>query len=199
MWAVVGLGNPGNDYARTRHNAGFLFVRRVARAWGIPLDRRQCRSRLGEARHGRTPVVLALPQTFMNRSGLAVRALLQSRRIPTRQLVVVSDDLDLPLGSIRVRAEGGAGTHLGMKSVIQEIETTGFPRIRLGIGPKPEARDAADFVLDEFAPEEWAPLEDAMERAREALDLVLQGRVAEAMNRVNALLAPSQRRGSFKP
>ncbi|OGD24561.1 MAG: aminoacyl-tRNA hydrolase [Candidatus Aminicenantes bacterium RBG_13_63_10] len=199
MWAVVGLGNPGSDYARTRHNAGFLFVRRLAREWGVRLDRRRCRSRLGDARRGRTTVVLALPQTFMNLSGLAVRALLDSRRIPPERLVVVSDDLDLPLGRIRLRAEGGAGTHLGMKSVIREIGTTGFPRLRLGIGPKPEAADAADFVLDEFAADEWEALEQGFDRAREALDLVLEGRVAEAMNRVNTLLAPSPRRRSYKP
>jgi len=199
LWAVVGLGNPGSDYARTRHNAGFLFVRRLARAWGVPLDRRQCRSRLGVARRGRTTAVLALPQTYMNLSGLAVRALLDSRRIPPERLVVVSDDLDLPLGRIRLRPEGGAGTHQGMKSVVREIGTTGFARLRLGIGPKPAAMDAADFVLAEFETEEWAPLEESLDRAREALELVLAGRAAEAMNRANALLAPSPRRGSYNP
>jgi len=196
LWAVVGLGNPGNEYARTRHNAGFLFVRRLAREWGARLDRRRNRSRQGDARRGRTTVVLALPQTYMNRSGLAVRALLAARRIPPERLVVVSDDLDLPLGRIRLRPEGGAGTHLGMKSVVQEIGTTAFPRIRLGIGPKPEGADAADFVLSEFAPDEWEPLEQSFDRAREALGLVLEGRLAEAMNKANALLAPSPRRGS---
>ena len=196
MGAVVGLGNPGNDYARTRHNAGFLFVRRLAREWGVPLDRRRNRSRQGDVRRGRTTVVLALPQTYMNRSGLAVRALLAARRIPPERLVVVSDDLDLPLGRIRLRPEGGPGTHLGMKSIVLEIGTTAFPRIRLGIGPKPEGADAADFVLSEFAPDEWKPLEQSFDRAREALELVLEGRLAEAMNNANALLAPSPRRRS---
>jgi PTH1 family peptidyl-tRNA hydrolase len=135
----------------------------------------------------------------MNRSGLAVRALLAARRIPPERLVVVCDDLDLPLGRVRIRAEGGAGTHLGMKSVVQEIGTTAFPRIRLGIGPKPEAADAADFVLEEFAPDEWPPLEESQARALEALELVLEGRMAEAMNRANSLLAPPAKRGSYHP
>ncbi len=199
MWAVVGLGNPGNDYAHTRHNAGFLFVKRLARNWGLRLDRRQCRSRLGEGRHGKTNVILALPQTYMNLSGAAVRALLQTKRIPPERLIVVSDDLDLPLGRIRLRPGGGPGTHLGMKSVVREIGTQGFPRIRIGIGPKPASRDAADYVLEEFAGDEWPELENSLARAEEALDLVLAGRLTEAMNRANALLAPSPRRGSFNP
>jgi peptidyl-tRNA hydrolase, PTH1 family len=185
LWAVVGLGNPGNEYAHTRHNAGFLFVRKLAKAWNVRLDRRRFRSRIAELERDEGTVMLVLPQTYMNDSGRAVGALLRSKRIPPERMVVVYDDLDLPLGRLRVRKEGSPGTHRGLRSIVQEIETNAFPRIRLGIGPLPERADAADYVLSEFEPQEREIFEQSLDRARQALELVLAGEIAKAMNRYN--------------
>jgi PTH1 family peptidyl-tRNA hydrolase len=130
-------------------------------------------------------VILALPQTYMNNSGQAVAALLRAKRIPSEQLVVVTDDLDLPLGRLRVRKEGSPGTHLGMRSVVQEIGSSAFPRIRLGIGPLPEDADAAEYVLSEFSRQDKEVFESCLDRARLALELVLAGDIVQAMNRYN--------------
>jgi PTH1 family peptidyl-tRNA hydrolase len=185
LWAVVGLGNPGSTFALTRHNAGFLFVRKLAKAWNVRLDRRRFRSKLAEVKRNRETVMLILPQTYMNDSGRAVAALLRFKRIPPDRLVVVTDDLDLPLGRLRVRKEGSPGTHRGMQSVVQEVGSSAFPRIRLGIGPLPESADAADYVLSEFDPQEREVFEQSLDRARQALDLVLAGEIVKAMNRYN--------------
>jgi PTH1 family peptidyl-tRNA hydrolase len=185
LWAVVGLGNPGSEYARTRHNAGFLFIRKLAKSWKVRLDRRRFRSKIAEVKRDEGTVMLVLPQTYMNDSGRAVAALLRSKRIPPERLVVVTDDLDLPLGRLRVRKDGSPGTHRGMRSIVQEIGSSAFPRIRLGIGPLPEAADAADYVLSEFDPQEREVFEQSLDRACQALELVLAGEIAKAMNRYN--------------
>ena len=139
MWAVVGLGNPGRCYAGTRHNAGFLFVRRLAKDWGVRLNKNRFLAKTAELR-GPGPVPwLILPQTFMNRSGASVRPLRRESRVDPERLIVVFDDLDIPLGEIRVRGEGGPGTHKGMRSVVDEAETGQFPRIRLEF-PRAPAR-----------------------------------------------------------
>jgi len=185
LWAVVGLGNPGSEYARTRHNAGFLLVRKLAKAWEVRLDQRRFRSRMAVVKREGGTVILALPQTYMNHSGQAVAALLRAKRIPSQQLVVVTDDLDLPLGRLRVRKEGSPGTHLGMRSIVQEIGSSAFPRIRLGIGPLPEDADAAKYVLSEFSRQDKDVFESCLDRARQALELVLAGDIVQAMNRYN--------------
>lgn len=185
MWLVVGLGNPGSDYSRTRHNAGFLVVQALARQWGLPLKTRAHRSRLGETRRGRTPVILALPQTYMNLSGQAVGSLLAGYRIRPENLIVVYDDLDLDLGQIRVRPNGSPGSHKGMKSIVEAIGTQDFPRVRVGIGPKPEDRDAADYVLEEFRPEEREKLQPALAQACQAVEMIIGGDLSRAMNLFN--------------
>jgi PTH1 family peptidyl-tRNA hydrolase len=185
VWAVVGLGNPGLRYAATRHNAGFLFVKRLARAWDVRLKKRRFLSKTAEAARNGERVVLVLPQTFMNESGRAVKALLEGLGLPVERCLVVFDDADLPLGEVRIRREGGPGTHRGMASVVAETGTTGFPRIRLGIGPVAEGADIADFVLQPFEEGEKARFGESLVRAQAALDLVLGGRVDQAMNAYN--------------
>ncbi len=185
MWAVVGLGNPGQEYAGTRHNAGFAFVQGVARDWNVRLKKRKFRARMAEVSRGRETILLAQPQTFMNESGRSVRLLLQGTGLSAERLVVVYDDLDIRLGEIRVRKEGRPGTHKGMKSIVDEIGTTRFPRIRVGIGPLPEGEDAAEFVLAPFAGDERPAFEASLERARQALDFVLAGRLDKAMTAFN--------------
>jgi PTH1 family peptidyl-tRNA hydrolase len=185
LWLVVGLGNPGDEYAATRHNAGFMLVGRAARAWGIELRGRLFKSRTGLARRGAEEVLLVEPKTFMNRSGTAVRAALEGKGAGPDRLIVVYDDLDIPLGEIRVRPSGRPGTHKGMISIAGELGTDGFARIRIGIGPLPAGRDAADFVLEPFRRAERADLERGLEQAAEALDLVLDGAIDRAMTRFN--------------
>lgn len=185
MWLVAGLGNPGDEYASTRHNAGFMLVERMARAWGVELRGRLFKSRTALARRGGEEVLLVLPKTFMNRSGTAVRAALAGKEVPPERLVVVYDDLDIPLGEIRVRKSGRPGTHKGMISIAGEIRTDAFPRIRIGIGPCPAGRDAADFVLEPFKRDERADLEQGLEQAAEALEMVLDGGIERAMTRFN--------------
>jgi len=191
LWLVVGLGNPGEEYAATRHNAGFLLVQRVARSRGVELRGRAFHSRTGVWRGGAEDVLLALPQTYMNRSGVAVREVLAGREIPVERLVVIYDDLDIPLGEIRVRKKGSPGTHKGMISIANEIRTREFPRVRIGIGPLPGGRDAADYVLTPFGRSERAVLERSLEEAEDALDLILAGDADGAMARFNRRHAAS--------
>ena len=185
MWAVVGLGNPGKAYVQTRHNAGFLFVRRVAKERDVRLKKRAFSSKVATIRWHKEKVLLALPQTYMNGSGLAVKRILRSGGVLPGRLVVVYDDLDIPLGDIRVRKKGSAGTHLGMGSVVRETETTLFPRIRIGIGPLVEDCEAMDFVLSRFDREELPLLEQGFSKAEQALDSILRGDIEKAMNEFN--------------
>ena len=189
MWLVAGLGNPGDEYAPTRHNAGFMLVQRLARAWGVTLRGRAFKAKTAVARQGEDGILLALPQTFMNRSGLAVREIMAGRGIPPERLLVIYDDLDIPLGEIRVRKQGSPGTHKGMISVVNEIKTNVFPRIRVGIGPLPAGRDAADYVLEPFRKRETPLLEDSLDAAEEALGLILAGEIERAMTRFNRRVA----------
>ena len=185
MWLVVGLGNPGSEYAGTRHNAGFMVVQRLGQRWNLKFERRACSSRLTETRRGRTKIILALPQTFMNQSGLAVQSLLSTYKIKPENLLVIYDDLDLPLGEIRIRPQCSPGSHKGMKSIVEILGTTLFPRVRLGIGPRPEAVEAADYVLSQFSVEEKPKIKEAVEKACQAVEMIVAGHLAEAMNTFN--------------
>ncbi|NTU50899.1 MAG: aminoacyl-tRNA hydrolase [Candidatus Aminicenantes bacterium] len=189
MWLVVGLGNPGDEYAGTRHNAGFMLVERLAGAWGIELRGRLFKARTALARRGAEEVLLVEPKTFMNRSGTAVRAAMAGKGVLAERLVVVYDDLDIPLGEIRVRKKGRPGTHKGMISIAGEIRTDEFARIRIGIGPCPAGRDAAEYVLEPFRRDERPLLEQSLEDAAEALEIVLDGRIDRAMTRFNRRVA----------
>jgi PTH1 family peptidyl-tRNA hydrolase len=185
LWLVVGLGNPGDEYEATRHNAGVMLVERVARDWGVEPRGRLFKSRTALARRGGEDVLLVLPKTFMNRSGTAVKAALAGKEAGPDRLVVAYDDLDIPLGEIRVRKSGRPGTHKGMISVAGEVGTDEFARIRIGIGPLPPGRDSADFVLEPFRRDERADLERGLEQAAEALEMVLDGGIERAMTRFN--------------
>ena len=195
MWLVVGLGNPGDEYAATRHNAGFMVVDRLARAWGVELRGRLFKSRTGLARRAGGDVLLVEPKTFMNLSGTAVRAALEGKGLGPDRLVVAYDDLDIPLGEIRVRTSGRPGTHKGMISVAGELRTDAFARVRVGIGPLPAGRDAADYVLEPFRKAERPDLERGLEQAAEALEMVLDGDIEKAMTRFNRKVAGDRPEG----
>lgn len=185
MWAVVGLGNPGEEYAATRHNAGFLAVRRLAAARGVELRGRLYKARTAVVRGADEDVLLALPQTFMNRSGASVREIVARNAVPLERLVVVYDDLDIQTGEIRVRKRGSPGTHKGMLSIVEAVGSREFPRVRIGIGPLPAGADASDYVLAPFDRDERPLLERSLDEAGEALDMILAGGLDRAMARFN--------------
>lgn len=185
MWAVVGLGNPGSQYAETRHNVGFLFIKRIAKTWKVKLRRKIYLSKAEYADIDGKEILLALPQTYMNNSGAAVQAILTSGKVKLENLIVVYDDLDIPLGDIRVRKEGSAGSHKGMISIIDHIKTIQFPRIRVGIGPLKDDMDAAEYVLSSFDENEKDELEISLPKAQDALNLILDGQIKQAMNKYN--------------
>lgn len=184
---IVGLGNPGSLYARHRHSIGFRCLNHFARLHNIAFSKVGGHSRLGEGKVGGIPVVLAKPRTFVNESGKAVGALLLRFRLSSADLIVVYDDLDLSLGSIRLRPRGSAGGHKGMQSIIRHIGTPDFARLRLGIGrPQEEGEDAIiSYVLSNFAAAEEPLVATMVERAAEALACALTEGLDIAMSRFN--------------
>ena len=183
MRVVVGLGNPGEEYARSRHNAGFIVLDAFAGRHQIRFNQKRANSLVARSRLDGTELVLAKPRTYMNLSGRAVQGLLMIHLVKPRNLLVVYDDFDLPLGTLRMRERGGPGTHNGMRSIIQYLGTDDFARLRVGIGGPPGA--ARDHVLGDFSEAEWALFEQARDRAVEAIELFILEGAAAAMNRFN--------------
>lgn len=186
MWVIVGLGNPGESYARTRHNIGFQCLEHLARQHGLDFRTQRAKARLAEGQIAGQRVVLALPMTYMNLSGQAVSGLRTWYKIdPAQELLVIYDDLDLPFGKLRLRQRGSAGTHNGMKSIVAQLGSQDFPRLRVGIDRPPPRWDAADYVLGRFAADEQAALPEVYERVAEAVELTLRDGFITAMNRYN--------------
>lgn len=182
---IVGLGNPGEEYAGTRHNVGFWVVSLLARQHQIPLKSHRYHSRFGTGTLAGVPVLLAQPMTYMNRSGEAVRALLKAYPLPPERMLVVYDDVALPLGTLRLRSSGSAGGHNGMQSIIQAIQTEQFPRLRVGIGPVPNDADMADFVLSPFEPHEKPLMHALLAIATEVCIAWLTEPIEKVMARYN--------------
>ena len=185
-YLIIGLGNPGREYAQTRHNAGFLLVDALAARLGVRFRRLQFKALTTDARYGDAKIILAKPQTYMNLSGQAVGPLLRFYKIPPERLLVAYDDLDLPLGTVRLRPKGGHGGHKGMRSIIERLGTQEFPRLRLGIGRPPGRMDAADYVLQPFAPAELEAMSITFDRGVEGIFRWLDEGLEAAMNFVNA-------------
>ena len=184
---IVGLGNPGSEYEWTRHNLGFMLVDAVARQAGAQVKRRDCCALVGGAELEGVRVDLVKPQTYMNLSGEAVACLLAKNDAPhsAQSLIVISDDLALPFGTIRLRPRGSAGGHNGLKSIIASVKTDEFIRIRLGIQPAHPVSDTARYVLDEFPRSERAEVEKILERGADALRAVLRDGIDKAMAQYN--------------
>lgn len=190
---IVGLGNPGARYHRTRHNVGFEVIDALAKRWGATVERLKWNALVGETRHQGEKIVLMKPQTYMNASGKAVREAVAFYRVAPEDLIVVLDDVDIRLGTIRIREKGSAGTHNGLRSVVNEVQFTDFPRIRLSIGRRPAPMDIADFVLSHFTSEEWTTIEEERDAAVLAIETMLTDPAA-AMNQWNGWVAPSMQK-----
>ena len=182
---VVGLGNPGERYAETPHNLGFMVVDRLAERNGIEVKRRECQALIGAGRFGPHEVMLAKPQTFMNLSGVAVKSLMEKFSFTARELIVVYDDLDLPWTSLRIRAKGSSGGHKGMESIIRSIGATEFVRVRLGIHPGHPVSDGAKFVLAPFRRAQKEELDELLDYASEAVESIVAEGVEKAMTKFN--------------
>ena len=183
---IVGLGNPGKEYAATRHNLGFMLIDKLAGDEGMTIKRRECQSLVGQGEIEGTVTKLAKPQTFMNLSGHAVSCLLDKGELdPAKDLVVISDDLALPLGKIRIRERGSAGGHNGLRSIIAEVGTDEFIRLRIGIQPDHPISDAKRFVLDQFSGTERPVVEETIARSVEALRTIIRDGALKAMMEFN--------------
>lgn len=188
---IVGLGNPGRKYRWNRHNIGFRCLDRLADRLGVSFTRLQSGAFVTDSRHHGQRVYLAKPQTYMNGSGQPVRSLVDYYRIPLERLLVVYDDLDLPLGALRMRPEGGSGGHNGMRSILQHLGDPGFPRLRIGVDRPPGRMDPADYLLQDFSSQEEEHIEPAMERAVEATLTYLEEGIEQAMTRYNRTEEPA--------
>ena len=186
MKLIVGLGNPGIEYQFTPHNLGFLTIDRIAGERGIEVRNRQCRALTARAEIAGQPVVLAKPETYMNLSGLSVRELVEEHQVDvTRDLIVIYDELDLPLGTIRIRQRGSSAGHNGMESILGALGTDEFLRIRLGIAPERKVADGVKYVLTPFRKALEKVIDEILETAAQAVEVILKDGPSAAMNRFN--------------
>lgn len=185
-WLIVGLGNPGKDYERTRHNVGFRAIDLLAQRLGCKIDRLKFQGLYCQTTYGGKKLFLLKPQTYMNLSGRSVLQLSAYFNIPPQRIIVIFDDISLPPGRLRIRADGSAGGHNGIKSVIAEVGSQDFPRVKVGVGAKPHPeQDLADWVLSGFSAGEEKDLSSALERAADAALCIIDKGVPETANRFN--------------
>lgn len=186
LFVVVGLGNPGKKYENTRHNVGFDAVDQLSRKHNIAIKKIKHKAFIGDGTIADCRVLLVKPQTFMNLSGESVREIIEWYKVPIKNIIIIYDDIDLPVGKIRIRPKGSSGTHNGMKSVIYQIQSDEFPRIRIGVDRPPQGWDLANFVLSKFSSEERKIVEESIESAVGAVETILKASVDNAMNRFNS-------------
>ena len=186
MKLIVGLGNPGKEYERTRHNAGFDVMDEIARMASASITQKKFKALVDKVNIGGQSVLLMKPQTYMNNSGEAVRAAMDFYHLQPQDLLVIYDDMDLAVGRLRLRQKGSAGGHNGLKNIIQHLGTDQFPRIRVGVGEKPHPDyDLADWVLGKFQGEDKKVMDEAVKRAADAVECILKEGADRAMNRFN--------------
>jgi PTH1 family peptidyl-tRNA hydrolase len=184
---LIGLGNPGTEYRNNRHNAGFMLMDKLAAELGLSFSRRQMNALTTDGLYENRKVILAKPQTFVNLSGRPVASLSRFYKIPFSNLLVVFDDLDIPLGSIRLLPKGGTAGHRGMVSIIESLGTQEFPRLRIGIGRPPGKMDPADFVLQDFKPSEIPFFEASIQQGVSCTLIMLREGIQSAMTSCNSL------------
>lgn len=184
MYVIAGLGNPGKQYEKTRHNMGFLVIDNLAEKCGINVNKLKHRALTGTGRIGGEKVLLVKPQTYMNLSGESLREIVNYYDVDVHNLIVIYDDLDLEIGSLRIRKKGSAGSHNGMKSVIYQLVSDDFPRIRIGIGSA-DSRDWKDFVTGRISSEEENELRKTVDKAADAVISIIEEGIDKAMNKFN--------------
>lgn len=186
MYIIAGLGNPGKEYENTRHNIGFDVIDRLSEEENIAVMESKHKALIGKGYVAGQKVILAKPQTFMNLSGESIREIVDYYKVDdTAELIVISDDISLDVGQIRIRKKGSAGGHNGIKDIIAHLGTQEFQRIRVGVGEKPKDYDLAAYVLGHFAAEDRKKVEEAIAQAADAVELMVQDRADEAMNLYN--------------
>jgi PTH1 family peptidyl-tRNA hydrolase len=198
IFLIAGLGNPGREYSGTRHNIGFRIADHLVKTLAVRFSRQQNHAFVAAGNHAGKKVILAKPQTFMNLSGASVAGLVRFYKVPLSRLLVLCDDIDLPFGTLRIRASGGSAGQRGMQSILDALATREVPRLRFGIGRPPGRMDAADYVLREFDPAEEDALPILVEKAAQAALTFVELSLEEAMSRYNgtpagAASAPSAR------
>ena len=198
-YLIVGLGNPGREYAKTRHNIGFRCLDAIAAAHGLAFAKRQSKAVVADGLIVAHRVLLVKPQTYMNLSGEAVRGLLDFYKIPLENLLAVSDDLDLPVGTLRIREKGGAGGQKGLKSLIEHLGTRDFARMRIGIGRPPGRMDPRDYVLQDFDSGDTILVIETLDRAVRAAETWLRDGLAIAMTRHNGTADEAARNATALP
>lgn len=186
QWLIVGLGNPGEKYARTRHNLGFLALDLLAERQKLKINRIKYKALVAETEFGGARCLLMKPQTYMNLSGEAVREAAQFYKIPSDHVLVIYDDVSLPVGKLRVRPSGSAGGHNGIKNIIAHLGTDVFPRVKVGVGaPSHPDYDMVDWVIGSFSAQEKKIVDEALDRALDAAECIISRGVTEAQNRFN--------------
>lgn len=185
MKIIVGLGNPGSEYEKTRHNTGFMVIDKIAAKYNIEIKKEKSKALIGIGEINGEKVMLVKPQTFMNLSGEAVRGIMDFYKESEDNLLIAFDDIDLELGNIRIKERGSAGTHNGMKSVVQNVGTTNFKRVKVGIGKPKGSMDLVNYVLGRFSDDELKILTESIEKAVEAIEIIVSGNVSKAMNLYN--------------
>lgn len=191
MYVIAGLGNPGREYENTRHNIGFRFIDDIAKKYQITMLERKHKAIVGRGYIDGQKVILVKPLTYMNLSGESIREVTDYYKVDvTTQLVVVSDDINLDVGQLRIRKKGSAGGHNGLKNIILHLGREDFTRIRMGVSDKPQGYDLKDYVLGHFTNREQKTLEETFEKAEQAVRMIMQGDVDGAMNRYNTKKKP---------
>lgn len=185
MYAVIGLGNPGRKYDDTRHNIGFAVIDELCARHSVKLNKIKFKSVYDEVFLDREKILLVKPQTYMNNSGQTVRELKDFYKLDSENIIVIYDDIDIEFADIRLKAKGSAGTHNGMKSIIQHIQSDAFPRVKIGIGKKSAEMDLADFVLSRFSKSESIDIEIAVKYAADAVEDIIANGIEHAMNEYN--------------
>jgi len=185
LYIIVGLGNPGKRYENTRHNVGFDTIDYLSAKYGIKVSKLKHKALIGDGSIQGTRVLLVKPQTFMNLSGESVRDIVEWYRAPLQNVIIIYDDTDLPPGRVRIRPKGSSGTHNGMKSVIYQLQSDEFPRIRIGIGKRPENWDLADYVLSKINVEERKLIDESILKAAQAVVEITKSGIEAAMNVYN--------------
>lgn len=185
LFVVIGLGNPGKDYSKTRHNVGFDTIDLLGDRNNIQINKIKFKSVVGEGFIHGEKVLLVKPQTYMNNSGEAIREIYNFYKLPIENMIVIVDDIDIGFSQIRIKRKGSAGSHNGLKSIISLLKDDGFPRIKIGIGKKNQGEDLANFVLNRFPKEERKDIEESILRAAEAVETVIKSGIEDAMNQYN--------------